>query len=119
QTYTFNNLIIATGSHPIEIPNFKFEGRVLDSTGALNLTEVPKELVVVVGGYIGSELASAYANLGSHVTILEGGDMILANYENDVIKVVEHHFSEQIVEIYMNSIAKNAKQTNIYVTVTF
>ena len=47
---TFNNLIIATGSHPIEIPNFKFEGRVIDSTGALSLTEVPKELVVV-GGY--------------------------------------------------------------------
>lgn len=119
QTYTFNNLIIATGSHPIEIPNFKFEGRVLDSTGALNLTEVPKELVVVGGGYIGSELASAYANLGSHVTILEGGDMILANYEKDLVKVVEHHFSEQGVDIYTNAIAKNAEQTDKDVTVTF
>ena len=108
-----------TGSHPIEIPNFKFEGRVLDSTGALNLTEVPKELVVVGGGYIGSELASAYANLGSHVTILEGGDMILANYEKDLVKVVEHHFSEQGVDIYTNAIAKNAEQTDKDVTVTF
>ena len=119
QTYTFNNLIIATGSHPIEIPNFKFEGRVLDSTGALNLTEVPKELVVVGGGYIGSELASAYANLGSHVTILEGGDMILANYEKDLVKVVEHHFSEQGVDIYTKAMAKNAEQTDKDVTVTF
>ena len=70
QTYTFNNLILATGSHPIEIPNFKFEKRVLDSTGALSLQEVPKDLIVVGGGYIGCELASVYANLGAHVLSL-------------------------------------------------
>lgn len=49
QTYTFKNLILATGSHPIEIPGFKFSGKVLDSTGALALPEVPKELVVIGG----------------------------------------------------------------------
>ncbi|KDA46553.1 dihydrolipoyl dehydrogenase [Ligilactobacillus animalis] len=119
QTYSFNNLIVATGSHPIEIPNFKFKGRVLDSTGALNLREVPKELVVVGGGYIGCELASAYANLGSHVTILEGGPMILANYEKDLVKVVEHHFSKQGVDVYTNALAKNAEQTDDNVKVTF
>ena len=118
QTYTFNNLIIATGSHPIEIPHFKFEGRVIDSTGALNLPEVPKELVVVGGGYIGSELASAYANLGAHVTILEGSDSILANYEKDLVKVVEHHFSKQGVDIYTNALAKDADQDDASVTVT-
>lgn len=118
QTYTFNNLIIATGSHPIEIPHFKFEGRVIDSTGALNLPEVPKELVVVGGGYIGSELASAYANLGAHVTILEGSDSILANYEKDLVKVVEHHFSKQGVDIYTNALAKDAEQDDASVTVT-
>lgn len=119
QTYTFNNLIIATGSHPIEIPNFKFEGRVIDSTGALSLTEVPKELVVVGGGYIGSELASAYANLGAHVTILEGSNSILANYERDLVKVVEHHFSEQGVDIYTEAMAKRAEQNGDKVEVTF
>src|SRR5699024_5242543 len=54
QTYTFKNAIIATGSRPIEIKGFKFGGRVIDSTGGLNLKEVPKKLVVVGGGYIGS-----------------------------------------------------------------
>ena len=63
QTYSFNNLIVATGSHPIEIPNFKFKGR-LRLNGASNYVKFPKELVAVGGGYIGCELASAYANLG-------------------------------------------------------
>lgn len=118
QTYTFNNLIIATGSHPIEIPNFKFNGRVLDSTGALSLKEVPKNLVVVGGGYIGSELASAYANLGSKVTILEGGDSILSNYEKDLVRVVERRFSAQGVDIYTNALAKKAEQDDNGVKVT-
>ncbi|GAJ27063.1 dihydrolipoamide dehydrogenase [Liquorilactobacillus sucicola DSM 21376 = JCM 15457] len=119
QTYTFNNLIVATGSHPIEIPNFKFQGRVLDSTGALELERVPKDLIVVGGGYIGCELASAYANLGAHVSILEGTDGILANYERDLVSVVEHHFSSQHVDIYTKALAKNAEQTEDGVTVTF
>ena len=58
QTYNFKHAIIATGSRPIEIPNFKFGERVIDSTGALNLQEAPKKLVVVGGGYIGSESVS-------------------------------------------------------------
>ena len=71
QTYSFKNAIVATGSRPIEIKGFKFGKRVIDSTGGLALPEVPKKLVVVGGGYIGSELAGAYANLGAEVTILE------------------------------------------------
>src|SRR5690606_1679977 len=70
QTYKFNNCIIATGSRPIEIPAFKFSDRVLDSTGALNLKEIPKKLVVIGAGYVGSELGTAYANFGTEVTFL-------------------------------------------------
>src|SRR5690625_2997630 len=55
QTYTFNNCIIATGSTPIELPDLPFSEKVIDSTGALNLPEVPKKLVVIGGGYIGVE----------------------------------------------------------------
>ena len=68
QTYSFNNAIIATGSRPIEIPGFKFGGRVLDSTGGLALKEVPKKFVVIGGGVIGSELGAAYANLGAEAS---------------------------------------------------
>src|SRR5699024_7127870 len=59
QTYTFKNAIIATGSRPIEIKGFKFGGRIIDSTGGLNLTEVPKKLVIVGGGVVGTELGTA------------------------------------------------------------
>src|SRR5699024_66545 len=72
QTYTYKNCIIATGSAPIEIPSFPFSKRVIDSTGALDLEEIPGKLVVIGGGYIGTELGSAYANLGSEVTNVEG-----------------------------------------------
>src|SRR5690554_5125520 len=76
QTYTFKNCIIATGSTPIEIPSFKFSDRILDSTGALALKEIPKKLVVIGGGYIGTELGAAYSDFGTEVTILEGASEI-------------------------------------------
>ncbi len=82
QTYTFKNAIIATGSRPIELPNFKYTERVLNSTGALALKEIPKKLVVIGGGYIGTELGTAYANFGTELVILEGGDEILPGFEN-------------------------------------
>ena len=119
QTYTFKNLIIATGSHPIEIPNFKYEGRVIDSTGALDLKKVPKHLIVVGGGYIGCELASVYANLGAHVSIIEGTGQILSNYEADMVRVIQKHFSSQGVDIYTNAMAKKAEQDDQSVKVTF
>ena len=87
QTYSFNNAIVATGSRPIEIPGFKFGGRVLDSTGGLNLKEVPKKFVIIGGGVIGAELGGAYANLGSEVTILEGSPSILPTYEKIWLKL--------------------------------
>ena len=85
----FQNAIIATGSRPIEIPNFEFGNRVIDSTGALNLQEVPGKLVVVGGGYIGSELGTAFANFGSEVTILEGAKDILGGFEKQMTQPVK------------------------------
>lgn len=119
QTYKFENLILATGSRPIEIPNFKFKGRVLDSTGALNLPEVPKELVVIGGGYIGAELAGAYANLGAHVTILEGSPAILPNFEKDMVDVVKKSFKAKGIDIQTKALAKSSSQTDDKVTVTY
>ncbi|MGO3169615.1 MAG: dihydrolipoyl dehydrogenase [Bavariicoccus seileri] len=119
QTYTFNNAIIATGSRPIEIKGFKFGGRVLDSTGALNLKEIPKHLVVIGGGYIGSELAGAYANMGSKVTILEGLDSILSNFDKDMVKIVVDNFKKKGVDIHTSAMAKEAKETDKSVSVTY
>ncbi|WP_461215389.1 dihydrolipoyl dehydrogenase [Lacticaseibacillus sp. GG6-2] len=119
QTYTFKNLIIATGSHPIEIKGFKFGKRIVDSTGGLSLPEVPKEFVVIGGGYVGSELASAYANLGAHVTILEGTDSILPNFEKDMVKLVLNSFKKRGVDVITGAMAKEAVESANGVKVTY
>ena len=76
--YRFKNCIIATGSRPIELKAFPFGGRILSSTTALSLPEIPKSLVVIGGGYIGIELSQMYSKFGTKVTIIEGSDSILA-----------------------------------------
>lgn len=121
QTYSFNNVILATGSTPIEIPGFSFKSdRVLDSTGALNLPEIPEKLVVVGGGYIGSELAGAYANLGTQVTILEGASSILGGFDEDMTKLVERDFKrKKKINIITDAKAKNAEETENGVVVTY
>lgn len=116
---TWNNLILATGSRPVEIPNFKFEGRVIDSTGGLNLPEIPKEFVVIGGGYIGTELAGAYADLGSHVTIIEGTDGILGGFDKDMVSVVVKNLKKKGIDIITNAMAKNSTQDDSSVTVTY
>lgn len=118
-TIEFKNLIIATGSRPVEIPGFKFEGRVVDSTGGLNLPEIPKEFVVIGGGYVGTELAGAYANLGSHVTILEGTPSILPNFDKDMVSVVLKQMKKKGIDVVTSAMAKKAVQDDSSVTVTY
>src|SRR5690625_5060144 len=119
QTYKFNNCIIATGSRPIEIPSFKFSERVLDSTGALNLEEIPEKLVVIGGGYIGTELGSAYANFGTKVTIVEGEKDILGTFEKSMTAVVKKRLKKKDVEIVTSAMAKGVKETKDGVEVTY
>lgn len=119
QTYKFKNAIVATGSRPVEIPSFKFTERVLSSTGALSLKELPKKLVVIGGGYIGTELGSAYANLGSEVTIIEGADDILAGFEKQMTQMVKKGFKKKGVEIVTKASAKGVVETDSGVTVTY
>lgn len=119
ELYKFQNLIVATGSRPVEIPGFKFKDRVIDSTGALNLPEIPKRLVVIGGGIIGSELGSAYANLGSKVTILEGTEQILPMFEKDIVKTAQKSMEDKGMEIVTSAMAKKAEQKEDSVTVTY
>ncbi|MEN1967023.1 dihydrolipoyl dehydrogenase [Lentibacillus sp. N15] len=119
QTYKFTNCIIATGSRPIEIPGFAFSDRVLDSTGALNLKEIPKKLVVIGGGYIGTELGSAYANFGSEVIVLEGTKDILGGFEKQSSQVVKKRLKKKNVTIITEAMAKGAEETNDGVKVTY
>ena len=115
----FEKCIIATGSRPIEIPGFAFKNRVVNSTGALSLPEVPKHLVVLGGGVIGSELAGAYANLGSKVTIIEGLPHILNGFDKEMYSFVVDDFKEKGVEIVTNAKAKEAIQDDGSVKVIY
>lgn len=119
QTYKFKNAIIATGSRPVEIPTFKYSKRVLNSTGALNLPEVPKKLVLIGGGYIGTELGTAFANLGSEVTIIEGGKDILAGFEKQMTQIVKKGLKKKGVEVVVNASAKGVEESDTGVVVTY
>ncbi|MFD2213023.1 MULTISPECIES: dihydrolipoyl dehydrogenase [Bacillaceae] len=120
QTYKFKNVIIATGSRPIEIPAFKYSKRVLDSTGALNLQEIPNKLVVIGGGYIGTELGTAYANFGTEVTFIEAADEILAGFEKQMSAIVKRNLKKKgNVEIHTKAMAKGVEETDNGVKVTF
>ncbi|SIS38123.1 dihydrolipoyl dehydrogenase [Salimicrobium flavidum] len=119
QTYKFKNCIIATGSSPIEIPNFKFSDRVLDSTGALALKEIPKKLIVIGGGYIGTELGTAYANFDTEVTVLEGTDRIMNGFEKDLVQPVMKNLKKKGVEVVTNAMAQGVEETKDGVKVTY
>ena len=83
------NIVIATGSVPVELPFLKFdEKKILSSTGALALDYVPKEMLVVGGGVIGLEMTSIWARLGSKVTVLEFADKICAMADQDCVNVL-------------------------------
>ena len=119
QSYSFNNAILATGSRPIELNGFKWSDRVLDSTSALELEEIPESLVVIGGGYIGSELAGVYASFGTKVTILEGLDSILNGFDKDMVRLVEKEFKNNGAEIVTKAMAKGVEETEDGVTVTY
>ena len=119
QTYEFKNAIIATGSRPIEIPGFKFGGRILDSTGALALEDVPEKLVVIGGGYIGTELGSAYANFGTEVTILEGTPDILGGFEKQMTQLVKKNLKSKNAKVVTKAMARSAEETDNGVKVTY
>lgn len=119
QTYKFADCIIATGSTPVEIKALPFGERILDSTGALGLQEVPESLVMVGGGYIGMELACAYANLGTKVTILEGLDRVMAAFEEDLARPVLAELKELGVTIITGAKASASRVEGETVTITY
>lgn len=98
--YQARDVIIATGSIPIELPFFKFdEERVLSNTGALTIPEVPKHLIVIGGGVIGLELGSVWRRLGAKVTVVELAATILPGMDEDVVKEADRIFRKQGLEL--------------------
>jgi dihydrolipoamide dehydrogenase len=103
-----DNIVVATGSRPIEIPGFKFDGsRVVDSTGALAFDAVPERFVVIGGGYIGIEIGTLYAKLGAKVTVVEALPAILPGNDPDIVQVVARKLKKLGVEVMTGAKAKS------------
>lgn len=117
--YRFQHCIIATGSRPIELKPFPYGGRILSSTEALELQEIPKSMVVIGGGYIGIELGQTFAKFGTKVTILEGSKSILPAAEADMSRLVKKNLDRLKVEIHTEALAQASEQNDQEVTVTF
>ncbi|HVK86351.1 MAG TPA: dihydrolipoyl dehydrogenase [Kofleriaceae bacterium] len=108
QTIIAKNVVLATGSRPIEIPGFKIDQqRVIDSTGALALDTLPARMVVIGGGYIGLELGMVYAKFGTKVTVVEALPRVLSSMDKDCVAVVERKLKKMGVEVMVNTKAKS------------
>lgn len=101
----FARCIIATGSRPTPLPNLPYDGvRVVDSTGALGFSAIPDRLTVVGGGYIGVELGTAWAKLGSAVTIIEGADRLLPAMDPMLSRVVARRLHDLGVGVQLDTL---------------
>ncbi|MGB5166095.1 MAG: dihydrolipoyl dehydrogenase [Woeseiaceae bacterium] len=114
------NVILASGSVPIELPIAKFDGdKIIDSWDAIELDDVPKRLGVVGAGVIGLELGSVWSRLGSEVTILEAMDDFLFMADRDVAKVAAAEFKKQGLDIKLGAKVSSAKAGKSGVTVEY
>ena len=99
-----DNIVIATGSRPIEIPGFSYaDDRIMDSTKALALEEIPEKLTVIGGGYIGLEMGMMLSKLGSKVSVVEMASQVLPAFDPEVVKVINRTMKSQKMDVYLNA----------------
>jgi dihydrolipoamide dehydrogenase len=119
-TLTFEQCIIATGSRPTTIPGLSMDSpRVMDSTGALELPDIPASLLVVGGGYIGLELGSVYAALGSRVTVVEMTGGLLPGADRDLVNILVKRIQAICEAVWLNTKVMAMKQVKDGIAVTF
>ncbi len=118
QCYTAKNVIIATGSVPVELPFLKFdEERVHSNVGALRIASVPKHLIVIGGGVIGLELGSVWRRLGAKVTVVELAPTILPGNDEEIIKEADKILRKQGLDIRVGTKVVSAKRNGDVVSV--
>jgi dihydrolipoamide dehydrogenase len=100
---TFKHAIVATGSRPIPLPDIDFNSRIMDSSAALELEDIPKKLLVVGGGYVGLEMGMVYASLGSKVTLVEMTDRLLPSADPDLVKPLARVMEDLFADVHLSS----------------
>ncbi len=119
-TIAFDNAIIATGSRVVKLPFIPHDDpRVMDSTGALALEEIPKRLLVIGGGIIGLEMAQVYDSLGSKITLVELGDTIIPGADKDITRPLLKTIKKRYENIFLKSKVTNVQATDAGLVVTF
>jgi dihydrolipoamide dehydrogenase len=118
-TLNFSTCVIATGSRPSKLKGFDVDqDRIIDSTGALAQTEVPKTLLCIGGGYIGLELGTFFAKIGTQVTVVEAGPGLLGGVDPELTKVVQRRLEKMGVDIKIKTGVKSCKVNKKGVEVT-
>jgi dihydrolipoamide dehydrogenase len=119
-TVSFEHAIVATGSKPAIIPSLALESpRVMDSTSALDVPDIPKTLLVVGGGYIGLELGSVYAALGTKVTVVEMTEGLLPGADRDLVNVLAKRVESICEAVLLNTKVVSMKEAKNGVVVAF
>ena len=120
QLLRFEQCIIAAGSQAVKLPNFPWDDkRIMDSTDALELQEVPKKLLVVGGGIIGLEMATVYRALGSEVTVVEFMDQLMPGADKDLVKPLADRLKKQGVVVHLKTKAAKVEASKQGITVAF
>lgn len=117
-TITFEYAIIAAGSRPVKLPFFPEDPRIIDSTGALELKDIPKRMLVVGGGIIGLEMATVYQALGAQITVVELTDFILPGVDRDIATPLFKFIKPKYENILLKTkvTGAEAKKDGIWVT---
>jgi dihydrolipoamide dehydrogenase len=116
----FEKAIIAAGSQSVKLPMFPWDDdRIMDSTRALELADVPKKLLVVGGGIIGLEMATVYAALGSEVTVVELADQLMPGADKDLIKPLQQRIAKRYKGIHLKTKVVEAKAQKNGIKVSF
>ncbi len=116
-TLKFEHAVIATGSRPHEFPGFPFDGtHVISSNEALGMMKVPENLVIIGAGYIGVELGTMYAKLGSKVKIIQRSPRILTRFDPDIAEVVSEKMKKLGIEVYLNSKPESMSKDKVIIS---
>jgi len=118
--FRFKHAIIATGSTPRPLPGTEFceNGRIMDSTGALALADVPESLLVIGGGFVGLELGSVYAALGSEVSLVERGPRLLPNADEDLTRPLVRRVKKDFAAVYTDTKVLSVDEQDAWVEAT-
>lgn len=116
---SFDHAIIAAGSQASRLPDLPDDPRIMDSTDALLLENIPKRMLVIGGGIIGLEMATVYAALGSKITIVEMLDSLIAGCDKDIVRPLQKRINKLYEAIYLKTAVKSIKAAKTALTVEF